>query len=277
MPPTFTDRARGFFAGYPFATTFLVIALAITASALIIWLLGYDLTSPFSFKEFDQQYPYLLLTIIFGAFVGAAEIASRYRDEPFLSIISPPGRTYLAFNATISLAAFCLLARYPRFFGFSVETRDFLIMSVVAGFGAMVVMRSKLFNFKNDKGDAYAVGPDAIINIFLSSVDRNVDRYRSFDRQALVYQETSKINRPAEAPVFIKTFLASYQNLSEDEKREFSEIIESVVAQEDLSDQLKLMAISFGFLNISGDTNFKALMELLRRYQGTGQTPEPGP
>ena len=277
MTLNLTEGVTRLFARYPFTTTFLFLALVVGVLAFVIGLFGYSMTLPFTYEAFDRQYPYLLLTMIFGAFVGAAEIASRYRDEPFRSIISAPGRTYMAFNALISLAAFCLLARYPRFFGFEAGLEDYLIMSVVAGFGAMVVMRSKLFNFKNDKDDStISVGPDAVINIFLTSVDRNIDRYRSFDRQALVYQEATKIKRPADAPAFINTFLASYQNLSEEDKREFSGIIESVRAKTDLTDELKLMAISFGFLKISGDTNYKALMDLLSKHQEMGQ-PVPPP
>lgn len=270
------ERLRLYLATHPVFTSFSFFGVSALLIAFIFWWAGYPLSFPITFYEFNRQYPFILLTMIFGASVGAAEIASRYRDEPFLAIISAPGRTYLAFNATISLAAFCLLARYPRLFGLDSEPRDFLIMSVVAGFGSMVVMRSKLFNFKNDKGDTFAVGPDAVINSLLSSVDRNVDRYRSFDRQSLVFNETAKIKSPEAAPIFIETFLASYQNLSEDEKTAFSKVIEGVLKRQDLPAQLKLMAIGFGFLNISGETNFKALMDLLAKYEEKKATPSGG-
>jgi hypothetical protein len=258
------ERLRALLAGYPFLTSSLFLILAVSITAIVIHFAGYELTFPLRFEDFNKQYPYLLLTMFFGASVGAAEIASRYRDEPFLSIISPPGRTYLAFNALVALAAFCLLARYPKMFGLG---DDFVLMSVVAGFGAMVVMRSKLFNFKTNAGESFSVGPDAVVNTFLTSVDRNVDRYRSFDRQAMVFQEVIKIRTPAEAPVFFETFLASYQNLSDADKSGIREQIQDVLARQDLSDELKLMAISFGFLNISGDANFRAMMALLGRFQ----------
>lgn len=266
---------REFFAGYPIMTASFIFALIIIATVIVARLFCYELTFPITFFEFNRQYPYLLLAMTFGASVGAAEIASRYRDEPFLAIMSPPGRSYLAFNAIISLAAFCLLARYPGFFGFDTGSRDFLIMSIVAGFGAMVVMRSKLFTLKNDNGEPYAVGPDAVINIFLSSMDRNIDRHRSFTRQRLVYEEAIEIGTPEAAANFIKIFLASYQNLSEDEKRSITVQIDALVARDDLTRHLKLMSIGFGFLNLSGDRNFKELMGLLRKYEQLLQ-PESG-
>lgn len=268
------QRLRLFIAAHP-AVSFALFASAVFALvALLFWWAGRPLSPLFTFREFDSQYPYLVLSMAFGAGVGAAEIASRYRDEPFLAIISSPGRAYVAFNATISLAAFCLLARYPRLFGLDREPRDFLVMSAIAGFGAMIVLRSKLFNFRNDKGDDLAIGPDAVVSGLLSSIDRNIDRYRSFDRQSLVYEEAVKISDPAAAPIFIETFLASYQNLTPSEKDEFAEVIDGVLERQDLPDRLKLMAISFGLLKISGEKNFRSLMALLVRHQ---QPPPPTP
>ncbi|MBA3352654.1 MAG: hypothetical protein H0U23_09565, partial [Blastocatellia bacterium] len=61
---------------------------------------------------FVEYNVFLLLCALFGASVGASEILSRYRDEPFIAISSPPGRRYLAVNAGISLAAFYLLYHF---------------------------------------------------------------------------------------------------------------------------------------------------------------------
>lgn len=40
---------------------------------------------------FVEYNVFLLLCALFGASVGASEILSRYRDEPFIAISSPPG------------------------------------------------------------------------------------------------------------------------------------------------------------------------------------------
>ncbi|HKR61194.1 MAG TPA: hypothetical protein VJS64_15845, partial [Pyrinomonadaceae bacterium] len=214
---------------------------------------------------------YLFLCACFGASVGAAEILSRYKDEPFIAIVSPPGCRYLALNAGMSLAAFYLLYHFRE----TISIVDPLSMSVVAGFGAMVVMRSKLFNFKTDKGETYAVGPDAVLSTFLTSVDRQIDRYRASRRQDLVYAETQSISDPQSAPEFLKTFLVSYQNLSNDERAFVdSEIKRIYEGTEFKSPRLKFMVIAFGFLNIMGEKNFKALIDQLKKYQSLG-TPTP--
>ena len=221
---------------------------------------------------------FFLLSGLFGAAVGASEILSRYRDEPFIAISSPPGRRYLAVNAGISLAAFYLL----HYFGeriFPGISNDRLLMSLVAGFGAMIVMRSKIFNFKTESGESYAIGPDAVLSIFLTSVDRQIDRYRASRRQSLVYEETQNVENPASAPDFLRSFLVSYQNLSNQERSDIDESVRRIYEnQADLrSPRLKFMTAAFGFLNIMGEGNFRALVQQLKKYQLLGEMPQAVP
>jgi hypothetical protein len=211
---------------------------------------------------------FFLLSGLFGAAVGASEILSRYRDEPFLAISSPPGRRYLAVNTGISLAAFYLL----HYFGdriFPGLANDPLLMSLVAGFGAMIVMRSKIFNFKTESGENYAVGPDAVLSIFLTSVDRQIDRYRASRRQNLVYEETQNIDKPESAPDFLRAFLVSYQNLSNQERLDIDEEVKKIYANQELlkTPRLQFMTAAFGFLNIMGESNFRELVKQLKKYQ----------
>ena len=225
------------------------------------------------FRFFVGYNIYLFLCACFGASVGAAEIVSRYKDEPFIAIMSPPGLRYLGLNAGLSLAAFYVLYHFRQ----TILIEDPLSMSIVAGFGAMVVMRSKVFNFKTEKGETYAVGPDAVLTTFLTSVDRQIDRYRASRRQDLVYHETKSVTDPQNAPEFLKTFLVSYQNLSNDEKASVDSEIKRIYEGADFkSPRLKFMVIAFGFLNIMGEKNFKALIDQLKKYQSEPGTPAPG-
>lgn len=178
--------------------------------------------------------------------------------------MSPPGRRYLYLNAGISLAAFYVLYHFRD----DVLIGDTLAMSIVAGFGGMVVMRSKIFNFKTEKGETYAVGPDAVLSAFLTSVDRQIDRYRASRRQDLVYEETQSVVDPQSAPEFLKTFLVSYQNLSNEERVFINSEIKRIYEGTDFKwPRLKFMVIAFGFLNIMGEKNFKALVDQLKKYQ----------
>lgn len=203
--------------------------------------------------------------MIFGASVGAAELLGRYRDEPQVVVASLPGFAYMSLNALISAAAYGLLVYYQGkvFVGLQ---NDLLMTSIVAGFGSMLVMRSKLFSFKTEGGESFAVGPDAVLSTFLRSVDRRIDRNRSSPRQKLVYDSVKTLRNPVRAPDFIRISLASYQNLSDSEKATLNDIILKVKGQADLPPQLQLMAICFGLLNVAGEKNFEALMIQLKEF-----------
>jgi hypothetical protein len=213
----------------------------------------------------SQHGGWLILSIAFGVSVGAAELLGRYRDEPRLAVASGPGFWYLLLNGLISGIAYGLLVHYNDKIFVGLQN-DRLLTSIVAGFGSMLVMRSKLFSFKTEGGETFAVGPDAVLSTFLRSVDRRIDRNRSAPRQKLVYDSVKTLRNPSLAASFIITSLASYQNLSDSEKATLSDIIQKVQGQADLPPQLKLMAICFGLLNVAGESNFKSLMEQLKEY-----------
>jgi hypothetical protein len=213
---------------------------------------------------------HVLLAASFGVLVGAAEILSRYKDEPFLAMKTLPGLGYLGLNGLISAAAFGLLKHYSKEVLPSLSD-DPLMTSFVAGFGAMAVMRSKLFSFKTERGEEFAVGPDAVITTFLRSVDRKIDRIRSAARQTIVLDQVSKIKDPKnKAPVFLIHSLASYQNLSTDEKTEIAKAIQEL-SSKSLDPDVLLMAIGFGFLNLTGESNFSLLMTQLGNHLNSMQ------
>ena len=173
----------------------------------------------------------------------------------------------MVLNALVSGSAFFLLIHYQGQIFASLK-QDLFLTSIVAGFGAMVVMRSKLFSFKTEGGENFSIGPEAVLVIFLSSVDRQIDRYRASRRQQLVFEEAMGIKDPASAPGFLRAFLVSYQNLTNDEKSKINAGITDAYANADLpTPMLKLMAVAFAFLNIMGEKNFTALIANLKKYQ----------
>ncbi|MBV9210954.1 MAG: hypothetical protein JOZ52_10015 [Acidobacteria bacterium] len=260
----------------------LIIILALVLILMFVgadWFSSSSSSSPMTLpqslqgiKAFLAQYQlYLLLSIFFGALIGAAEIVSRYRDEPVRALTYLPGLFYMAFNGAISASAFFLLMHFKDKLLPGVTSDPFLT-SVVAGFGAMAIMRSKLFNFKTEAGESFSLGPDAVLNILLSTVDRQIDRHRSADRQELVYNQAINLKDPSQAPDFFNTFLVSYQNLSDNEKKSLAEIIKKIYENSSLSNpRLRFMAASFAFLNIMGEKNFKDLIMHLRNYQSSPQ------
>src|ERR1700742_4465686 len=103
---------------------------------------------------------------IFGMLVGLSEILSRYRDEPLLACATAPGIAYLVLNGILSLAAFMIMQMYPGQI-FPALTKDLFMTAIVAGFGAMVVFRSKLFTFRSPDGKDYSIGPAIVLETAL--------------------------------------------------------------------------------------------------------------
>ncbi|HEY1378766.1 MAG TPA: hypothetical protein VGF55_18345 [Gemmataceae bacterium] len=255
----------------PWALSYGLRGLRVWAFILLAAFAGYGLL-----LRYGQINPYHWAAALFGVLVGASEVVSRYRDEPGAALFSFPGMIYLAINGGIAAAAFGLLRYYEAALVPGLQG-DQLLASLLAGFGAMVVMRSKLFNFKTAGGEEFSVGPDAVITIFLRSVDRAIDRWRWVSRQRLVFRSTRGVTFSQRVSDFFKGSLAAYQNLSSEEKAELGRVIDAVAGQADLDGQLKLMAMAFGFLNISGEGNYVELMDDLRTFLGQGPPGGPGP
>jgi hypothetical protein len=83
---------------------------------------------------------------------------------------------------------------------------------------------------------------------------------------ALVLENLPLTNDSGAAIRFISTSLASYQNLTDIEKRNFTQVINEVENKQDLTPKLKLMAVSFGLLNLGGQENYIRLMRHLKEH-----------
>jgi hypothetical protein len=118
---------------------------------------------------------------LIGATVGIGELVSRYRDEPFATIRTPPSIFYLAVNGAASLAALALIRVFDWKFGATSEDTIRWIQVSVAGFGAMALFRSSLFNVRVGNQDV-ALGPSTFLSIILDAADREVDRVRARSR-----------------------------------------------------------------------------------------------
>ena len=219
--------------------------------------------------SFSLKYPVIYwfcwLAIFFGTLVGAAEIFSRYQDEPLDALLSSAGIMYQAINGAIAAAAYGLLREYREKL-IPALMDDLLLTSMVAGFGAMAIMRSKFFSYKSANGEDIAFGPDIVISFFLQSVDRAIDRARALKRRRLVFDSIKDIVYSDKVPFFFIGNLASFQNLSPPQKTAAINDITTIATNQSLAPQLKLMAMAFGFLNISGEKNYDQLAANLKEF-----------
>jgi ABC-type transport system involved in multi-copper enzyme maturation permease subunit len=214
-------------------------------------------------------------SLLFGALVGLSEILSRYRDEPILAATTASGVAYLMLNGVIALAAFAVMRRYSTAV-FPAVKDDLFLTAIVAGFGGMTVFRSKLFTYRATDGKEYAIGPAIVLDTVLRTIDHKIDRRRATERQARVTAAFAELNDFEHVSNYIEASLNSFQNLTIDEKREITDVIEQY-RKSVWPAELKIMALGFAFLNIAGEENFDEVVRNVRAFLATlpVQTPPP--
>ena len=216
---------------------------------------------------------YASLAILVGELVGFSEITTRYRDEPLRAMFNRFGISYLLVNGFLSACAFGLMRTYGDKILVGINGDPFLC-ATVAGFGAMVILRSKLFVFRTEDGREIPIGPDLVIASILRIMDRKIDRLRAARRQQLVFELAKRIAAAAGTDPnfdnpnsFVLISLASFQNLSTEEKQEITETASKL--QETFKGRptlFKAMVLGFVVLDIAGEENLSAIMQDLEEY-----------
>jgi hypothetical protein len=215
----------------------------------------------------DALYPGLAFAL--GALVALAELLARYTDEPFKAVRKAKSLGYLGVNGVASLAAFGLLLRYedqvlPSLSG------DRLLAALIAGFGAMALIRSKLINLPaSEDGSPSGLGPDWLVTSLLGVMDAGIDRERSVERQQLVVDRVRQLplaeidGAKARIRDFLIVSIASFQNLNDAQKAELKTVVEDIVALEQDTD-LALMAVSYAFLNAAGEDKLIQILDQVK-------------
>jgi len=172
---------------------------------------------------------------------------------------------YLILNGVISLAAFAVLHRYQDQIFPSLKS-DLFLTSVIAGFGAMAVFRSKFFTFRSVDGKDFPIGPSIVLDTVLRMIDSKIDRRRATERQAQVFDTTVNLHDFGNVANYIEASLTSFQNLSQDDKTEIKKVIDQYRGLTNWPDTLKSLGLGFAFLNISGEENYDQVISNLKRF-----------
>jgi hypothetical protein len=245
-----------------------VILIAVTIVALILVANVFDL--PVGAR---RDGPFLALAAGLGITVGASEIITRYRDEPGQALNTVGAILYVALNGLVSAAAYGLLATYADSL-FPGLAGDRLMTSLVAGLAAMAVLRSRVFTLRTEAGEDIAVGPDAAVTAFLNAADRAIDRKRASRRMSMVFSRASdtklqdvKLSKP-----FLEIALAAMQNVPREEKQTLVAYLQTV-ADSGYPEDLKLQAMCYALLGVTGERNFNDIMSNLLHYMDRHAAP----
>lgn len=262
-----SEQRRG--SGGADGVVLLTILILLVAGALIAWM------SPFgerlcTLATNPAEVATWAATFLIGGMVGAAELLSRYRDNPRDAAGSAPGIIYMICNGIAAILALFLL-RHFDFPGFKNPTDSLPAQALIAGTGAMVIIRSKLFTIRQPNGSDVAFGPAFVLDTFLSTINREVDRRRMPLRNRKVADWAARL-RPhpfKRATPFLNAALAAFQDMDEDDAQRLRDeytALESDPKFAAYDDEVKYYLVGFDILTVFGEPAFESLFESLEKY-----------
>jgi hypothetical protein len=204
------------------------------------------------------------LAFLCGALVGLTEIASRYRDEQVKAITSPDGLVYILFNGAISTFALILVWHFADNPAFTVLKNNPLGAAIAAGFGATAIMRTRIAVIKGSDNKDVSIGPDIVLSLLMTMIDRRIDRWRSLRRQRIIAQSFSDLRALGsidDASEYLLGSLVSFQNISETERKEVNDQIERNKTAKVRDPYIKLTTLGYIFLTVVGEENFDQVLK----------------
>ncbi len=203
--------------------------------------------------------------MLLGSVVGATELISRYKDAPIDALLSKPGVFYLFFNAVASLVALEFLLTYQVDFSlletYQVPSIDklpedglqkySLQLILCAGLSAAVFFRTSIFNVRIGENDVN-VGPAAVLQIILKTIDRTVDRGNADRRAEEIKDVLDPIDLRTTARDLPIVCFSLMSNLSLEETQYFEMKLKLIESHDGVSDTTKQIAIGCALSDLVG-------------------------
>ena len=200
-----------------------------------------------------------------GLIVGASELISRYRDAPRDALFGAASFFYILVNVLAATLALYLISVFDWRFGLDGNMSDEalkLIQMAVAGFGAMALFRSSLFQVRVGDSDI-GIGPSSILQTILGAADRAVDRSRARPR-AVVVAEIMKGVSFEKAAVPLPTYcFALMQNLPPEDQQATAKEIATLVGS-NMTEQVKVQILGLTLMNLVGEHVLRAAVDSLK-------------
>jgi hypothetical protein len=226
---------------------------------------------------------------LIGAFIGVGELVSRYKDDPYEAITNRHAITYTLLNVLAStMALLALKTMNPA------DAQGVLLgegsassrvgYTLVAGFGAMGLLRSSAFNMRVGNEDI-AIGPSALLQVMLSATDRAVDRARARVRAEMMARTMHLVPFEQIEESLPQLAFAMMQNVTDQEKQNFANVI-SALREKKMDTVAKSISLGLSLSNIVGqgvvDDAVTALRKTLAaagdpRFSATLAPPLPAP
>jgi hypothetical protein len=214
-----------------------------------------------------------LITIFLSLLVAVAELFTKFRDEPFDVLKKSPAWVYLLMNGVIACLTLYMLTKTNLFN--PTNELDSLKAALTAGLGSTILMRSKFLKI-NLNGQEAAIGPEIIINVFLETLERNIDRNRALERKQIVEQCMTDIDFNKAKDYIVTTILASRQIVSADETKKVMTEAEKIV-NSPIDELEKSYALGYLVLDTMGEKFLKSLFDRKNKSRFTRESSEVNP
>jgi hypothetical protein len=213
--------------------------------------------------------PDWIATGALGALVGIGELIARYKDAPFLALLTPSALLYIAINIAAALGALFLIRAFGWEFGIAsqpgqspanVEVRITQVM--VAGLGAMALFRSSLFITRIGNQDV-GVGPSAFLSAMLRACDTGVDRTRAVVRANKVKQVMENISYDKEDRSLVEVSTRLMQSSLSDSDKSDLQTAFTTIGSLDMTDRAKALSLGLVVMNQVGPGPFEGAVKAL--------------
>ncbi|MCY1073256.1 hypothetical protein [Archangium lansingense] len=202
--------------------------------------------------EFLADTAQYVAVVFIGAFIGIGELVSRYKDDPYEAITNRHAITYTLLNILASAVALLALKTMdmgttPHGEGSASERVGYTLL---AGFGAMGVLRSSAFTMRVGKEDI-AIGPSALLQVMLAATDRAVDRARARVRAENMARTMQSIPFEQLEESLPQLAFTMMQNVTDQEKQGFANEL-AALRNKNMDAVAKSICLGLSLSNIVG-------------------------
>lgn len=198
--------------------------------------------------SFATGNPLYFWPFLLGVLTAFAEIISKFPDEPIKALKSPHALLYHVLNGIVAAFALYIL----MITGFKNDTPgDQLKNVLLAGFGSMLVMRSKLFNIKVGEEDV-SFGPEQVIKILFKFMNDGIDRFRASSRFDFVHVKLDNIDFD-KVYAYSKSSLRAAQALEDKKEACVKRLNELKENKDELDTQLRSYELGYAMLTAMGE------------------------
>ncbi|HEY1331895.1 MAG TPA: hypothetical protein VGH10_10545 [Actinomycetota bacterium] len=203
-----------------------------------------------------------------AAVSAASELVGRFKDAPVHVLATLPGLFYLLLNAALAVVVLWLL----RIGSLPVSGPSAVEQVILAGFGARIIVRTKVVGYRSKDGTTMDLGPGAVFEKVLATISRAADRNRAADRVDLVRPLLDGVRYADARRFFVNEMAAAMQDLTDEEKQQINKNLDLIDSRTDVDEGTRVDLLAYLVLDYAGPEFLQKLVELYRK-----RFPEPLP